>query len=104
MESELAQAADSPHGSAMSTLELDRSDAGIESLVGEWENGAEYVLERVRVKQTGSDPSKAKFEVIGVEGGELAEPEEEPEGEYPAEKKPKGKMGKPALTISFGPN
>lgn len=78
----------------MSTLELDRSDAGIDEMVGSWENGAEYIFERVRVKQIGTEPSKAKFEVINVEGGELAEPEEEPQPKVPA--KP---IGKPAITI-----
>jgi hypothetical protein len=86
-----------------SELVLDRTDPGIEETVADWTNGAEYIFDRVRVKQTGTDPKTAKFEVISVEGGEPAEPEEEPEGEYPAEKpKPKGKMGKPAMTITFG--
>lgn len=88
----------------MSTLELDKKDEGINEMVGEWEDGVEYVFERIRGKQVRTDGGKAVFEVTGVEGGAPAGPEEEPEGEYPAEKKPKGKMGKPALTISFGPH
>lgn len=85
----------------MSTLELDRADAGIEEMVADWTDGAEYVFERVRVRQKGTDPKTAKFEVIGVEGGSPAEPEED--AEYPAESPEKAKkpMGKPALTIAF---
>lgn len=86
-----------------SELILDRTDPGINSMVEGWVDGETYDL-RVKVRQNSSDPKAAKFEVVEAVDETAAEPEEESEGEYPAEKKPKGKMGKPALTISFGPN
>lgn len=81
----------------MSTLELDRTDPGIEEMVVDWKNGAEYEL-RVKVRQNTTDAKSSKFEVIEAVNETAEAPEE---GEYP-EEKPKGKkMGKPAIMIAF---
>lgn len=76
----------------MSTLELDRTDAGIDAMVAGWKDGGEYDL-RLKVRQSSTNPKSSKFEVIEAADETVAE---EPD-EYPAEKP---KMGKPSIVIS----
>jgi hypothetical protein len=104
-----------------SQLILDRTDPGIDEMVGEWKNGGEYELS-VKVRQVGTDPKTATFEVIETtdetsdessdmpEDGETPEtPEDGPMGGKMGKMGGSGKMGKvgkmtgkPAIMIAFG--
>lgn len=77
----------------MSTLELDRTDAGIDSMVAGWKDGGVYEV-RMKIRQVSSDLKSAKFEPTEVVDETV---EAEPEGAFPAEKP---KMGKPSIVIS----
>lgn len=81
----------------MSTLQLDRTDGGVDAMVSEWKVGGEYEL-RVKVRQTGASESTASFDVIEAVDETSEAPEEELDDSPPA-KAPPVKPSKPALTI-----
>lgn len=62
----------------MSTLTLDRTDAGINNMVKDWKNGEEYDIGGLKVKQVSSDEKQAKFQVLSVPLEEEEEVEEAP--------------------------
>jgi hypothetical protein len=49
----------------MSTLTLDRSDAGVDELVSAWKDGGKYRV-TLEITQSNSSPNVANFEVAGV--------------------------------------
>lgn len=85
----------------MSTLTLDRSDAGVDEMVSAWKNGGQYQV-LLRVQQIGSDPTMSTFHVTEVQnqtdGEEGAAEAEEPEETEPAPANPKAK---PELTVAY---
>ena len=60
----------------MSTLQLDRSDHGVDEMVAAWKDGGEYQV-MLRITQKSSSPNVANFDVMEVVN--------ESEGEEPAE-------------------
>lgn len=49
----------------MSTLQLDRSDEGVDELVGQWADGKTYQV-RLTIRQVSSSPKMNNFEVVEV--------------------------------------
>jgi len=74
----------------MSTLTLDRSDPGIDNMVKDWKNGAEYDIGGLKVRQISSNAKEAKFEVLSVptEDDETSEEESAP-------------VEKPSLVVAY---
>lgn len=74
-----------------SSLNLDRSDPGVDELVSTWEDGGTYRVE-LEITQTKSSPNAATYDVIGITDiSETMEAEPEEEAE-PAPAPARGKV------------